>query len=133
MLEFLFNKVAGLQDRFYFSLTKTLKNFINLLINYVLLRNVKCKVMLTGAYLEPSRTSMMEPFSLRLSQNVFNLIKLALGPFFTQLTLSWKNLQLWKLGEKKSFVNNRKIFFLRNLKLHSGMASSIKKASKISI
>ena len=73
MLESLFNKVAGLQDRFYFSLAKTLKKFIKFLTNYVLLRNVKCKVMLTGAYLDSSRTSMMEPFSLRLSQNVFNL------------------------------------------------------------
>ena len=67
MMESLFNKVAGLQDRFYFSLAKTLKNFINFLTNYVLLRNVKCKVMLTEAYLEPSRTSMMELSSLQLS------------------------------------------------------------------
>ena len=37
--------------RLYFSLGKTLKNFF---INYVLLENVKCKVMLTEAYLEPS-------------------------------------------------------------------------------
>ena len=28
-----------------------------------------------------------------------------------QLTFSWKNLQLWKLQEKKSFVNNGTIFF----------------------
>ena len=26
-------------------------------------------------------------------------------------TLSWKSLELWKLQEKKSFVNNRTIFF----------------------
>ena len=61
MLESLFNKVAGLQDRFYFSLAKTLKNFINFITNYV-----KCKVMLTEAYLEPSRTSTMELSSLWL-------------------------------------------------------------------
>ena len=67
MLESLFNKVAGLQDRFYFSLAKTLKNFINFLTNYVLLRNVKCKIMLTEAYLEPSWTSTMELLSLQLS------------------------------------------------------------------
>ena len=67
MLESLFNKVAGLQDRFYFSLAKTLKNFINFLTSYVLLKNVKCKVMLTEVYLKPSWTSMMELFSLRLS------------------------------------------------------------------
>ena len=73
MLKSLFNKVAGLQDRFYFYLAETLKNFINLaetlknfinfLINYVLLANVKCKVMPTEAYLELSRTSTMELFS----------------------------------------------------------------------
>ena len=67
MLESLFNKVAGLQDRFYFSLAKTLKNFINFLTSYVLLKNVKCKVMLTEVYLKPSWTSTMELFSLRLS------------------------------------------------------------------
>ena len=67
MLESLSNKVAGLQDRFYFSLAKTLKNFINFLINYVLLRNVKCKVKLTEAYLEPNQTSTMELFLLQLS------------------------------------------------------------------
>ena len=82
-MESLFNKVAGLQDRFYFSLAKTLKNFINFLINYVLLRNVKCKVMLTEAYLEPSRTSMMELFSLRLSHILKTyLSKLPLGSIF---------------------------------------------------
>ena len=54
MLESLFNKVADLQGRFYFSLAKTLKNFINFLINYVLL-------------IEPSWTSTMELSSLRLS------------------------------------------------------------------
>ena len=67
MLESLFNKVAGLQDRFYFSLTKIFKNFVNFLINYLLLRNVKYKVMLPEAYLELSRTSMMELLLLRLS------------------------------------------------------------------
>ena len=36
-------------------------------MNYVLLRNVKCKVMLTVSYLEPSRTSTMDLFSLGLS------------------------------------------------------------------
>ena len=54
MLESLFNKVAGLQDRFYFSLAKTLKNSFNFLINYVVL-------------IEPSRTSTIELFSLWLS------------------------------------------------------------------
>ena len=36
-------------------------------MKYVLLRNVKCKVMLTEAYLEPSQTYTMELFSLQLS------------------------------------------------------------------
>ena len=67
MMESLFNKVAGLQDRFYFSLAKTLKNFINFLINYVLLRNAKRKVMPTETYSELSQTSTMELFSPRLS------------------------------------------------------------------
>ena len=73
VLESLFNKVAGLQDccttyllhlhlGFYFSLGKTLKKFHELSINYVLLKNIKCKVIFTEAYLEPSRTSMMKLF-----------------------------------------------------------------------
>ena len=68
MLNSLFNKVVGLQDccktcllhallRFYFSLAKTLS----------FLRNVKFKVMPRETYLEPSRTSAIEVFSLRLS------------------------------------------------------------------
>ena len=72
MLESLFNKVAVLQDccktcllhaflRFYFSLGKTLKNL------YVLVKNVKCKVMFREAYLEPSQTSTMGFFVLRLN------------------------------------------------------------------
>ena len=77
MLESLFNKVAGLHDRFYFylaetlkkfiNLAETLKNFINFLINFVLLTNVKCKVMPTEAYLELNRTSTMELFPIWLS------------------------------------------------------------------
>ena len=85
MLESLFNKVAGLQDRFYFSLAKTLKSFINFLTNYVLLRNVKCKVMLTEAYLEPSRTSLMELFFTLVKpyfKNILNSIELPLGSIF---------------------------------------------------
>ena len=72
MLESLFNKVAVLQVccktyllhallRFYFSLVKPLKNSL-IFYKLCLLRNVKCKVMLTEAYLEPSQTSMMELF-----------------------------------------------------------------------
>ena len=73
MLDSLFTKVEGLQDccktyllhallKFYISLGKTLKNFINFFITYVLLNIVKYKVMFTEAYLEPSRTSTMELF-----------------------------------------------------------------------
>ena len=64
MFEFLFNKVAGLQNccktytlyahlRFYFSLSKTL--------NYVL-KNVEFKLMYTEAYLEPIQTPTIENF-----------------------------------------------------------------------
>ena len=87
--------------------------------------------MLTEAYLEPSRTSTMELFSLRLSHILktysigSNCLKV---PFFTHLTLSWKNLQLWKLWEKKSFVNNGSFFF-RNSKLRNVMAPSINRSS----
>ena len=56
MLESCFNKVAGLQHccKTYFSLGKTLKKIHQLSINYVLLKNVKSKVMFTEAYLKPS-------------------------------------------------------------------------------
>ena len=39
-------------------------------INYVLLKNVKCKVMFTEAYFEPSQTSTMELFCKNSSQLV---------------------------------------------------------------
>ena len=82
MLEPLFNKVVGLLDRFHFSLAKTLKNFINFFRNYVVLRNVKCKVMLTEGYFEPSRTSTMELFFTSVKpyfKNILNSMKLSLG------------------------------------------------------
>ena len=71
MLESLFDKAADLQDCwktyllhadlifFYFGKTLKVSDF---LINYILLKNVKCKVMFTDAYLGPSRTSAMELF-----------------------------------------------------------------------
>ena len=58
-------------------------------------------------------------------KNKLNPIELSLSSFFKQLTLSWKNLQLWKLWEKKSLVNNGTFF----LKLRSGMAPSINRSS----
>ena len=84
--------------------------------------NVKCKVVLTEAYLEPSWTLTMEFFSLWLSHILKTYLirsNCLYVPFFAQLTRSWKNLQLWKLREKKSFVNNRTFsFFFWNSKLH---------------
>ena len=88
--------------------------------------------MLTEAYLEPNQTSAMEHFSLRLS----HILKMYLirsnclcVPFFTQLTLSWKILQLWKCREKNCFVNKGTIFFFQNSKLCNGMAPSVNKSS----
>ena len=54
MFESLFNKVADLS--------------LHAHLNFIFLqgkpfKNVKCKVMFTEAYLEPSRTSMMELFA----------------------------------------------------------------------
>ena len=97
MLESLFNKVAGLQDRFYFSLAKTLNIFINFLTNYV-----KCKVMLTEAYLEPSRTATMELFSLRLSHILKTYFsKLPSGSiFYTTHSFVKKPTTLKTWGEK---------------------------------
>ena len=70
MFKSLFTKVAGLQDycethllyshlRLYFSLGKKFHQFS---INNVLLKNIKCEVIFTDTYLEPSRTSVMELF-----------------------------------------------------------------------
>ena len=78
MLESLFNKIVGLQDcckiyllhallRFISLWLKQLQKINYLSIDYVLLRNVKCKVMLTEPYLEPSQTSTMQLFPLQLS------------------------------------------------------------------
>ena len=44
-----------------------------LFINYVLLKNVKCKVMFTEAYLEPSKTSMIKLFC-KNNQNLVAII-----------------------------------------------------------
>ena len=79
MSESLFNKVTWLQDccktnllhahlRFYFSVGKTLKRIHQFSINYVLLNNLKCKIMFTEVYLEPSRISMMVFFAERFME-----------------------------------------------------------------
>ena len=89
--------------------------------------------MLTDVYLEPRRISIyigafftsVKPYF----KNVLNSIELPLSSFsLRNSNLSWKNLQLWKLREKKSFVNNG-TFFFRNSKLRSGMAQSINRSS----
>ena len=89
--------------------------------------------MLTDVYLEPRRISIyigafftsVKPYF----KNVLNSIELPLSSFsLRNSNLSWKNLQLWKLREKKSFVNNG-TFFFRNSKLRSGMAPSINRSS----
>ena len=54
-------------------------------MNYVILKNVKCKIMFTEAYLEPSRTSTMELFPLRFKpyfKSALNWIELLLGSIF---------------------------------------------------
>ena len=42
--------------------SQNLKKFHQLSINYILFKNVKCKVTFTEAYLEPSQTSTMKVF-----------------------------------------------------------------------
>ena len=124
MLESLFNKVAGLQDRFYFSLAKTLKNFINFLTNYV-----KCKVMLTEAYLEPSRTSTMELFSLRLSHILKTyLIRsncLLRSIFYKTHSFVEKTFNSENFG-RKSFLLTIKHFFFSKFEITQCKVSSIK-------
>ena len=72
VLKCLLNKVAGLQDccktclsqghlRFYFSLGKTLK-ISSTFCRPCSSKSVKCKVIFTEPYLEPSRWSAMEVF-----------------------------------------------------------------------
>ena len=69
LLESFVNKVAGLQDCCKACFTSTLKILFffrqkchQISTNYILLKNVKCRVMLTEAYLEPSWTSTMVLF-----------------------------------------------------------------------
>ena len=101
-------------------MAKNLKNFINFLVNYVLLRNVKCKVLLTEAHLEPSRTSTMELFSLQLShilkKYILNLIKLPIGSiFYTTHHFVKKPTTLKTLGEKELLLIE--LFFFSDFKI----------------
>ena len=59
--------------------------------------------MFTEAYLEPSRTSMMELFSLPLNQNVLNSIKLLLGCIFYITHFFAKKLTTVKISGEKVF------------------------------
>ena len=84
--------------------------------------------MLTEAYLEPSRTSMMELFSLRLSHvlKTVNSIELPLGSVFSATHPFVKKLNsenFWR----KSLLLTMERFFFRNSKLHNGMVSSVNK------
>ena len=54
--------ILTLKILFFFM--ENLKKFYQIFMNYVLLKNVKCKVMLTEVYLEPSQTSETVVFCL---------------------------------------------------------------------
>ena len=64
--------------------------------------------MSTEAYLEPSRTSTIELFFALVKtnlKNMLNSIELPLKvPFFAQLILLWKSLELGKKVGKKSLL-----------------------------
>ena len=73
----------------------------------------KCKVMLTEAYLESSRTSTMELFSFWLSHILkMYFSKLPLGSIFYTTHPFGKKPTTENFG-RKSFVNNRTFFFLK--------------------
>ena len=119
MLESLFNKLQTWTPedycktyllhallRFYFSLGKILKNFINLpwTINfYELLKNVKWKAMFTKGYLQLSRISTMELFSLWLNQNFENVLHFLHNSPFRENGCNCENFG-------RSLINNRTIF-----------------------
>ena len=69
--------------------------------------------MFTEAYLEPSRTSTMELFSLRLSHifKTYLIWSNCLKFHFSHNSISREKTYNWKLREKKSFVNNGTFFF----------------------
>ena len=83
--------------------------------------------MLTEAYLEPSRTSTMELFSLRLNHILKTYSvrsNCLLGSIF--YTTREKTYNCENFG-RKSLLLTIEQFFLRNSKLRNGVASSIKK------
>ena len=74
-------------------------------MNYVLLKNVKWSYVHGGIFRTKSNIhdetffTSVKPYF----KNVLKSIELPLGSIFYKHTLSWKNLHLWKLREKKSF------------------------------
>ena len=66
--------------------------------------------MFTEAYLEPSRTSMMELFSLPLNQNVLNSIKLLLGCIFYITHFFAKKLTTENFWRKSILLRIEQIF-----------------------
>ena len=94
--------------KFYFSLGKTLTK-------YVLLKNAKCKVMFTEAYLEPTGTPTMELFFTLVKpyfKNVLNSIKLSLGSIFYTIhpTLLSKKLNYENFGRKSLLLTIEQFF-----------------------
>ena len=127
MLESLFNEVAGIQDcckayllhtilRFYFSLGKTLKNFIHRGI-FRTKSNIYSGLFFT----------LVKPYF----NNILNLIKLPLGSIFYLTHLFMEKTYNSKNFGRKS-LNDGTLFF-QNSKLCNGMASSIKTVFQISI
>ena len=127
MLESLFHEVAGIQDcckayllhtllRFYFSLGKTLKNFIHRGI-FRTKSNIYSGLFFT----------LVKPYF----NNILNLIKLPLGSIFYLTHLFMEKTYNSKNFGRKS-LNDGTLFF-QNSKLCNGMASSIKTVFQISI
>ena len=127
MLESLFNKVAGLQDcckayllhtllRFYFSLDKTFKNFIQRGIF-----RTKSNIYRGAFFIS------VKPYF----KNVLNSIELPVGSiFYTTHPFMKKLTTLKPLGEKVLTVE---LFFFSKFEITLGMASSIKTVFQISI
>ena len=88
------------------------------------------EVMLTEAYLEPSRTSTMELFFFRLGHalKTYLIWPNCLKFHFSHNSPFREKTYHWKLREKKFFVNSG-TFFFRNSKLRNGMVPSINRSS----
>ena len=86
--------------------------------------------MLTEAYLEPSRTSTMELFSLRLSHilKTYLIDRIALSSIFHTTQSLVKKRTTENFG-RKSLLLTMEHFFFRNSRLRNGMASSVNRSS----